>query len=50
MVTHERDVQVNVDISATRVRIAGLKDKTLEVGVERRSLCKNLPRALSQEA
>jgi hypothetical protein len=35
MLTHERDVQVNVDIRATRVRIAGLKGKALEVDVKR---------------
>jgi hypothetical protein len=34
MLTHERDVQVNVDIRATRVRIAGLKRKALEVNVK----------------
>lgn len=34
MVTHERDIQVNVDIRATRVRISGLKDNTLEVDVK----------------
>ena len=35
MVTHERDVQVNVDIRATRERTAGLKRKTSEVDVKR---------------
>jgi hypothetical protein len=34
-VTDERHVQVNVDIRTTRVRIAGLKGKTLEVDVKR---------------
>jgi len=35
VVTHERDVQVNVNIRATRVRFAGLRGKTLEVDVKR---------------
>jgi len=33
-VTHESDVQVNVDIRATNVRFAGLGGKTLEVDVK----------------
>ena len=35
IVTHGRDVQVNVDIRATRVRFARLMGKTLEVSVKR---------------
>lgn len=31
---HNRDVQVDIDISATRYRFAGLNDKSLEVGVK----------------
>ncbi len=41
MVTHERDIQVNVDISTTRVRFAGLKDKTSEIDAKKRISNKN---------
>jgi hypothetical protein len=49
MVTHERDVQVNVDIRATRERTAGLKGKTSEVDVKRIRE-KSVPLASGQEA
>jgi len=36
MATHERDVQVNVDIRATRERRAGLNDKPILEADEKR--------------
>jgi hypothetical protein len=49
MDTHERDVQVNVDIRAARERFPGLKGKASEIDVKG-IMEKTVPLASGQEA